>query len=64
MSEYPQTALAAEAVGPVKKLARTLGVGGNVLLTLSSISPAASVFILGGAALSSYGTGVFWGFLI
>jgi amino acid transporter len=62
--QYPQTALAAEAVGPVQKLARTLGVGGNVLLTLSSISPAASVFILGGAALSSYGTGVFWGFLI
>lgn len=48
----------------MRSLARTLGVGGNVLLTLSSISPAASVFILGGAALSSYGTGVFWGFLI
>lgn len=47
-----------------KKLARSLGVGGNVMLTLSSISPAASVFILGGAALGVYGTGVFWGFLI
>lgn len=66
MSEYelPEPALYADANRPVRKLARTLGVGGNVLLTLSSISPAASVFILGGAALSAYGTGVFWGFLI
>lgn len=45
-------------------LSRSLGVGGNVLITLSSISPASSVFILGGAALSAFGTGVFWGFLI
>ena len=49
---------------PGRQLTRSLGVGGNVLLTLSSISPAASVFILGGAALGAYGTGVFWGFLI
>src|SRR6478609_1058190 len=46
------------------RLARRLGVGGNVLITLSSISPASSVFILGGAALASYGTGVFWAFII
>ena len=45
-------------------LSRELGVGGNVLITLSSISPASSVFILGGAALAAYGTGVFWGFVI
>ena len=45
-------------------LSRSLGVGGNVLITLSSISPASSVFILGGAALAGYGTGVFWGFAI
>ena len=49
---------------PTPKLARSLGVGGNVLITLSSISPASSVFILGGAALSSFGTGVFWAFAI
>ncbi|WP_198954985.1 APC family permease [Kineosporia sp. R_H_3] len=47
-----------------QKLERSLGVGGNVLLTLSGISPAASVFILGGAALAGYGTGAFWGFAI
>lgn len=45
-------------------LARSLGLGGNVLITLSGISPASSVFILGGAALAVYGTGVFWGFLL
>ena len=46
------------------QLSRSLGVGGNVLITLSGISPASSVFILGGAALATYGTGVFWGFLL
>lgn len=46
------------------RLSRSLGVGGNVLITLSSISPASSVFIVGGAALTAYGTGVFWAFLI
>ncbi len=46
------------------QLSRSLGVGGNVLITLSGISPASSVFILGGAALAGYGTGVFWGFLL
>src|SRR4051812_18040919 len=45
-------------------LSRSLGVGGNVLITLSGISPASSVFVLGGAALAAYGTGVFWGFVI
>jgi len=45
-------------------LSRSLGVGGNVLITLSGISPASSVFVLGGAALGAYGTGVFWGFAI
>lgn len=47
-----------------QELERSLGVGGNVLLTLSGISPAASVFILGGAAISSFGTGALWGFAI
>ncbi|MFK4730386.1 APC family permease [Agromyces mediolanus] len=46
------------------QLSRSLGVGGNVLITLSGISPASSVFILGGAALATYGTGVFWGFAL
>ena len=46
------------------ELSRSLGVGGNVLITLSCISPASSVFILGGAALAGYGTGVFWGFAL
>lgn len=45
-------------------LSRSLGVGGNVLITLSGISPASSVFVLGGAALAAYGTGVLWGFAI
>lgn len=35
-----------------------------MLITLSGISPASSVFVLGGAALGAYGTGVFWGFAI
>lgn len=60
----PRAGTATHASTNGKTLARSLGVGGNVMLTLSSISPAASVFILGGAALASYGTGVFWGFLI
>ena len=64
MTNPPRT-LTTDGTGtPHKTLARSLGVGGNVMLTLSSISPAASVFILGGAALGAYGTGVFWGFLI
>ena len=46
------------------ELSRSLGVGGNVLISLSGISPASSVFILGGAALAGYGTGVFWGFAL
>lgn len=46
------------------QLSRSLGVGGNVLITLSGISPASSVFILGGAALATYGTSVFWGFAL
>ncbi len=45
-------------------LSRSLGLRGNILITLSGISPASSVFILGGAALAAYGTGVFWGFLL
>lgn len=45
-------------------LSRSLGLAGNILITLSSISPASSVFILGGAALTAFGTGVVWGFLI
>ncbi|MBY3793856.1 APC family permease [Rhodococcus fascians] len=73
MPEIPNSPVAADArSGPPlgvsgtydRELARSLGVSGNVMLTLSSISPAASVFILGGAALTAYGTGVFWGFLI
>jgi amino acid transporter len=73
MPEIPNSPVAADPrSGPPlgvpgtydKELARSLGVSGNVMLTLSSISPAASVFILGGAALTAYGTGVFWGFLI
>ncbi|BBZ78659.1 amino acid transporter [Mycolicibacterium anyangense] len=71
MSESLDTASTGEGELPAattgsynNELARSLGVGGNVMLTLSSISPAASVFILGGAAITSYGTGVFWGFLL
>jgi len=64
MSQTPMTPIVGAASAPSKSLERSLGVTGNVLLTLSSISPAASVFILGGAALATYGTGVFWGFLV
>ncbi|WP_219419207.1 APC family permease [Pseudonocardia nigra] len=73
MNESPNgpdpTAAAPPSRSPVTaaydgELTRSLGVGGNVLITLSSISPASSVFILGGAALALFGTGVFWAFLI
>jgi amino acid transporter len=72
MTEIPRSPVVADTASRTtdsagtydKELARSLGVGGNVMLTLSSISPAASVFILGGAALATYGTGAFWGFLI
>jgi amino acid transporter len=58
------TSLPADAPTYDGTLSRSLGVGGNVLITLSGISPASSVFVLGGAALGAYGTGVFWGFAI
>lgn len=64
MSQTPIVPTEGEAPTARKGLERSLGVSGTVLLTLSSISPAASVFILGGAALATYGTGVFWGFVI
>ena len=54
----------ARSNAPSSRVSLALGVGGNVLITLSGISPASSVFILGGAALAAYGTGVFWGFAI
>ena len=62
----PTAADAPPATAPTYEgvLSRSLGVGGNVLITLSGISPASSVFVLGGAALAAYGTGVFWGFAI
>lgn len=62
ISAQPKPAPAGESYDA--SLSRTLGLGGNILITLSSISPASSVFILGGAALATFGTGVFWGFLI
>lgn len=52
------------AYGQEAKLSRSLSTSGNVLITLSGISPASSVFILGGAALTVSGTGVFLGFTI
>ncbi len=64
MSQAPVSPIGDETRPAPEGLERSLGVGGTVLLTLSSISPAASVFILGGAALATYGTGVFWGFLV
>ena len=65
-STPPLAADAPPATAPTYEgvLSRSLGVGGNVLITLSGISPASSVFVLGGAALAAYGTGVFWGFAI
>jgi len=65
-STLPLAADAPPATTPTYEgvLSRSLGVGGNVLITLSGISPASSVFVLGGAALAAYGTGVFWGFAI
>lgn len=63
-AEQPHGETVAQEAHYGADLSRRLGVPGNVMLTLSSISPAASVFILGGAALAAYGTGVFWGFLL
>ena len=44
-------------------LSRSLGVGGNVLITLYRFR-GAGLLILGGAALAAYRTGVFWAFAI
>jgi amino acid transporter len=65
-TQPPEAALESDAAPGMYAgtLSRSLGVGGNVLITLSGISPASSVFVLGGAALAAYGTGVFWGFAI
>ena len=60
----PLPTLDSPATGQDAQLSRSLSTGGNVLITLSGISPASSVFILGGAALTISGTGVFLGFTI
>src|SRR4051812_21075349 len=46
------------------QLARELGVLGAVLLTVSGITPTASIFIDAPVAFSSTGSGVFWSFVI
>ena len=47
-----------------QQLSRTLGVAGNLTITLSLIGPAASVFAIGSVALGQQGSGAFLAFLI
>jgi amino acid transporter len=47
-----------------QQLARTLRVAGNMVITVSVIGPAASVFAIGSVALGQQGSGAFLAFLI
>jgi amino acid transporter len=49
---------------PAAKLKRSLGSFGVILLTLSVLSPAASVLLTGTAIVQQAGTGAIWAFLI
>lgn len=44
-------------------LARSIGVLGNIFITLSGVTPAASVFIIAPVALIAAGSGSFWSFV-
>jgi amino acid transporter len=64
----PTTDLGAPAQPPGRRyqqqLARTLKVAGNMMITLSVIGPAASVFAIGSVALRQQGSGAFLAFLL
>jgi amino acid transporter len=47
-----------------QQLARTLRVSGNIMITLSLVGPAASVFAIGPVALRQQGSGAFLAFLV
>jgi amino acid transporter len=51
-------------VDDTAKLHRSLGSFGVILLTLSVLSPAASVLVTGTAIVQQAGTGAIWAFLI
>src|SRR5579875_537467 len=46
-----------------QELSRSIGVLGNILITLSGVTPAASVFIIAPVALVAAGSGSFWSFV-
>jgi amino acid transporter len=46
-----------------QELSRSIGLAGNVLITLSGLTPAASVFVIAPAALVGAGSGSFWSFV-
>jgi amino acid transporter len=56
--------ITADADEPAAKLQRSLGSFGVILLTLSVLSPAASVLVTGTAIVQQAGTGAIWAFLI
>lgn len=51
-------------LGYEQELKRTLGLVGNVALTVAAITPASSILAIGGVALVGAGTGVVWAYLI
>jgi amino acid transporter len=61
---HAEHALEGRAHGRYKQeLSRSISVLGNVLITLSGVTPAASVFIIAPVALVAAGSGSFWSFV-
>lgn len=59
-----EEAIEAHAHGRYKQeLSRSISVLGNVFITLSGVTPAASVFIIAPVALIAAGSGSFWSFI-
>jgi len=61
---HAEQAVEGHAHGRYKQeLSRSISVLGNVLVTLSGVTPAASVFIIAPVALVAAGSGSFWSFV-
>lgn len=61
---HAERAVEGHAEGRYKQeLSRSISVVGNILITLSGVTPAASVFIIAPVALVAAGSGSFWSFV-
>ena len=53
-----------EPAGHVPRLTRSLSTLGNIALTLSDITPSASLLVVGPVVIATAGTGSMWAYLI